>query len=66
MSETHKHCRYCKREGTSARGGDLVREGPCGPGAPLYACRDLEACGERLREQRRAAGIPDTDPSVPF
>jgi len=46
MSE--KQCRYC---GHGVR-ADLAYERPASPGAALYACRDADACGDRIAALR--------------
>ncbi len=40
-------CRYCGLAGKAGKGRPLLREG-----ADLYACRDVDGCGARIRQRQ--------------
>jgi len=59
-------CRYCGHEGMAkGQGAELVREQRNYGG--LYACKDAEACGERIRMSRgQGSGVRGQHDDLPF
>jgi hypothetical protein len=63
---THQ-CHYCGHQGKCrGKGAELVHEGRGGGSIrAVYSCRDVEACGGRLRA-RRPVGWKPADDGLPF